>query len=187
MFTIPRIGVHVALESVFTISWKCCSRSRGIRTSGQLGRVRSGNAPTPERSTSHPVYIGHFQRAKRQATADRRGSLPRPLFCAAIQRLCADGGDAEGDTAERAGERWSIVRRPLQFSCPDNPRVRSRASRTGRSRICNARTLNWPCITAASPRSSHICRSFPPDGQKSGRVVGTGVLPLGVGRLPHQP
>jgi hypothetical protein len=32
VFTIPWNAVHVAVESVFTIPWKRCSRSRGIRT-----------------------------------------------------------------------------------------------------------------------------------------------------------
>jgi hypothetical protein len=32
VFTIPWNAVHVAVESVFTIPWKPCSRSRGIRT-----------------------------------------------------------------------------------------------------------------------------------------------------------
>jgi hypothetical protein len=31
VFTIPWKRVHVAVESVFTIPWICCSRSRGIR------------------------------------------------------------------------------------------------------------------------------------------------------------
>ena len=32
MFTIPWNPVHVPVESVFTIPWKLCSRSRGIRS-----------------------------------------------------------------------------------------------------------------------------------------------------------
>jgi len=32
VFTIPWNAVHVAVESVFTIPWKPCSRSRGIRS-----------------------------------------------------------------------------------------------------------------------------------------------------------
>ncbi|HEY6970163.1 MAG TPA: hypothetical protein VJA94_13230, partial [Candidatus Angelobacter sp.] len=32
VFTIAWIGVHVAVDSVFTIPWKLCSRSRGIRS-----------------------------------------------------------------------------------------------------------------------------------------------------------
>jgi hypothetical protein len=35
VFTIPWNAVHVAVESVFTIPWKTCSRSRGIRRSLQ--------------------------------------------------------------------------------------------------------------------------------------------------------
>ena len=36
MFTIPWKPVHVAVESVFTIPWKHCSPSRGIRTIDSL-------------------------------------------------------------------------------------------------------------------------------------------------------
>jgi C-terminal processing protease CtpA/Prc len=46
VFTIPWNAVHVAVESVFTIPWKPCSRSRGIRT----------YVPA-ERLGSIPVYI----------------------------------------------------------------------------------------------------------------------------------
>jgi hypothetical protein len=40
------IGVHVAVESVFTIPWKLCSRSRGIRTIGSRGKSWGNNLQT---------------------------------------------------------------------------------------------------------------------------------------------
>jgi hypothetical protein len=58
VFTIPWNAVHVAVESAFTIPWKCCSRSRGIRN--EFGQTILASAGLPNESVKYYASLVQF-------------------------------------------------------------------------------------------------------------------------------
>lgn len=57
MFTIPWNAVHVAVESVFTIPWKPCSRSRGIRKRSHERPLWTACDPPAMAASCHAVDL----------------------------------------------------------------------------------------------------------------------------------
>jgi hypothetical protein len=97
VFTIPWNAVHVAVESVFTIPWKPCSRSRGIRSlggdidlieflAGDLpGHARARCVVTPEieRSVACGGFAAEFyllNNSRAEQDSDDERDINRILF-----------------------------------------------------------------------------------------------------------